>query len=61
MSSIPVPAPLYRRPLHRTSEAAKAADDDARFVAPFRRRRRTPRSLREQVECDPRYIRHQII
>ena len=60
MSSIPVPAPLYRRPLHTSAEAAKAADE-ARFVSPFRRRRRTPRSLRDQILSDPLYIRHQII
>ena len=60
MTSVPVPAPLYRRPLHAVSEAAKGSDD-ARFVAPFRRRRRTPRSLRDQILSDPLYIRHQII
>ena len=59
MSSIPVPAPLYRRPV-RAAVEAKAAEE-ARFVTPFRRHRRTVRSLREQILADPLYIRHQII
>jgi hypothetical protein len=59
MSSIPVPAPLYRRPPRRAAEAKEA--EEARFVTPLRRHRRTVRSLREQILSDPLYIRHQII
>jgi hypothetical protein len=59
MSSIPVPAPLYRRPIRSAAEAREA--EESRFVAPFRRRRRTPRSLRDQILSDPLYVRHQII
>jgi hypothetical protein len=59
MSSIPVPAPLYRRPPRSAVDAKEA--EEARFVTPFRRHRRTVRSLREQILSDPLYIRHQII
>ena len=59
MSSIPVPAPLYRRPTLRIV----AADEETTttFVRPFRRRRRTIRTLREQVLCDPQYSRQHIL
>jgi hypothetical protein len=30
-------------------------------VTPFRRRRRTVRSLREQILSDPLFVRHQIV
>ena len=56
MSSIPIPAPLYRRPTLRIV----TAEEQPLFVRPFRRRRRTIRSLREQVLCDPQYFRHHI-
>jgi hypothetical protein len=59
MTSIPVPASLYRRDA-QTRAATKEADD-ARFVSPLRRRRRTVRALREQIQFDSLYIRHQII
>jgi hypothetical protein len=44
----------------RTAAEAKEVEE-ARFVSPFRRRRRTVRSLREQILSDPLFIRHQII
>jgi hypothetical protein len=55
MSSIPVPAPLYRRPTLRIV----AADDTP--VRPFRRHRRTIRTLRERILCDPQYSRQHIL
>jgi hypothetical protein len=60
MTSIPVPAPLYR---HEVREVAAAANerDEARLASPFRRRRRTVRSLRDQILLDSLYVRHQII
>jgi hypothetical protein len=59
MTSIPVPIPQYRR---RVPTAAVVREmEEARFVAPFRRRRRTVRSLREQILSDPLFIRHQIV
>ena len=57
MSSIPIPAPLYRRPTLRIV----AADEQPSVVRPFRRRRRTIRSLREQILCDPQYSRHHVL
>jgi hypothetical protein len=57
MSSIPVPAPLYRRPTLRIV----GADEVPALVRPFRRRRRTIRTLREQVLCDPQYSRQHIL
>jgi hypothetical protein len=59
MTSIPAPAPLYRR--HAQTSVATTEADDARFVSPLRRRRRTVRTLREQTQFDSLYIRHQII
>ena len=59
MTSIPAPVPLYPHPVRTTAEAKEA--EEARFVSPFRRRRRTVRSLREQILSDPLFIRHQII
>ena len=57
MSSIPFPVAVYRRPTLRIVRA----DEQPVFVRPFERRRRTIRSLREQVLCDPQYSRYQII
>jgi hypothetical protein len=57
MSSIPVPAPLYRRPTLRIV----ASEPEHEVVRPFRRRRRTLRSVREQVLCDPQYCRSHIL
>jgi hypothetical protein len=57
MSSIPVPAPLYRRPTLRIV----TAEEEQELVRPFRRRRRTIRTLREQVLCDPQYCRQHIL
>ena len=59
MTSIPVPTPLYRRPDRASADPKEV--EEARFVTPFRRRRRTVRSLRDQILSDPLYIRHQII
>lgn len=55
MSSIPLPAPLYRRPVLRVVSV------DEQPVRMFRRRPRTIRSLREGVLCDPQYSRYRII
>jgi hypothetical protein len=57
MSSIPFPAPLYRRPTLRI--VSKQPEPEA--VRPFRRRRRTIRTLREQILCDPQYSRQHIL
>jgi hypothetical protein len=57
MSSIPIPAPLYRRPTLRIVRI----DEHSAAVRPFRRHRRTIRSLREQILCDPQYSRHHIL
>ena len=57
MSSIPFPVAVYRRPTLRIVRA----DEQPVFVRPFERRRRTIRSLREQILCDPQYSRYQII
>jgi hypothetical protein len=58
MSSIPIPAPLYRRQTPRIV----GGNDEPAVVRPFRRRRRrTIRSLREQILCDPQYCRHHIL
>jgi hypothetical protein len=57
MSSIPVPAPLYRRPTLRLV----SAEQEPEVARPFRRRRRTIRTLREQVLCDPQYSRQHIL
>jgi hypothetical protein len=59
MTSIPVPIPQYRRPA--PAAAAVREVEEARFVTPFRRRRRTVRSLREQILSDPLFVRHQIV
>jgi hypothetical protein len=56
MSSIPVPAPLYRRPTLRIVRS----EEQPELVRPFRRRRRTIRTLREQVLCDPQYCRYHV-
>jgi hypothetical protein len=56
MSSIPIPASLYRRPTLRIVTA-----DEPALVRPFRRRRRTIRSLREQILCDPQYSRQHVL
>jgi hypothetical protein len=53
MSSIPLPAPLYRRPTLRI-----VTHEEPVFSKPFQRRRRTIRSLREQILCDPQYSRY---
>jgi hypothetical protein len=58
MSSIPIPAPLYRRP---TLRIVAPDEKTTTFVAPFRRHRRTIRTLREQVLCDPQYSRQHIL
>ena len=55
MSSIPFPAPLYRRPTLRL------VAPDEQPVRPFRRRRRTIRTLRERILCDPQYSRQHIL
>jgi hypothetical protein len=57
MSSIPLPAPLYRRPTLRVVTAEQEQESAPRF----RRRRRTIRTLREQILCDPQYCRYHII
>jgi hypothetical protein len=57
MSSIPIPAPLYRRPTLRIV----ASQPEPQAVRPFRRRRRTIRTLREEILCDPQYCRHHIL
>jgi hypothetical protein len=57
MSSIPIPAPLYRRPTLRVVRV----EDEPTLVRPFRRRRRTIRTLREQILCDPQYSRQHIL
>jgi hypothetical protein len=57
MSSIPVPAPLYRRPTLRIVRA----EEQPELVRPFRRRRRTIRTLREEILCDPQYCRHHVL
>jgi hypothetical protein len=57
MSSIPVPAPMYRRPTLRIV----AMEQGSKAVRPFRRRPRTIRTLREQILCDPQYCRHHIL
>jgi hypothetical protein len=57
MSSIPVPAPLYRRP---TLRIVRSAEEQPELVRPFRRRRRTVRTLREQILSDPQYCRHHV-
>jgi len=57
MSSIPIPAPLYRRPTLRIVRA----EEQPGLVRPFQRRRRTIRSLREQVLCDPQFSRQHIL
>jgi hypothetical protein len=58
MSSIPVPAPLYRRP---TLRIVSRDEEPAKLVRPFNRRRRTIRSIREQILCDPQYSRQHIL
>jgi hypothetical protein len=56
MSSIPFPAPLYRRPTLRIV----SSEPEQEIVRPFRRRRRTIRSVREQVLSDPQFCRYHI-
>jgi hypothetical protein len=56
MSSIPIPAHLYSRPTLRVVRA-----EDEPLVRPFRRRRRTIRTLREQILCDPQFSRQHIL
>jgi hypothetical protein len=58
MSSIPVPAPLYRRP---TLRIVAPDEETTTFARPFRRRRRTIRTLREQILCDPQFSRQHIL
>jgi hypothetical protein len=57
MSTISVPARLYRRPTLRIVKP----DELSTFVRPLSMRRRTLRSLREQDRYDRLYIRHQIL
>ena len=57
MTSISVPARLYAKPTLRVVET----DEVSTFVRPFRKRRRTLRSIRERALYDPLYIRHQIV
>lgn len=57
MTSISVPARLYRQPTLRIVKP----DEVSTFVRPLTRRRRTLRSLRENALYDPLYIRHQIV
>jgi len=57
MSSIPIPAPLYRRPTLRVV----SKDDQPALVRPFRRRRRPIRTVREQILCDPQFSRQHIL
>jgi hypothetical protein len=57
MSSIPIPAPLYRRPTLRVVNT----DDQPALVRPFRRRRRTIHTVREQILCDPQFSRQHIL
>jgi hypothetical protein len=57
MTSISVPARLYAKPALRVVET----DEVSAFVRPFRKRRRTPRAIRERALYDPLYIRHQIV
>ena len=57
MTSISVPARLYREPTLRIVKP----DELSTFVRPFRKRRRTLRSLRERALYDRLYIRHQIV
>lgn len=57
MTSISVPARLYREPTLRVVKP----DEVSTFVRPLLKRRRTLRSLRENSLYDQLYIRHQII
>ena len=57
MSSIPVPAPLYRRPTLRIV----STEQEPEVVRPFQRRPRTIRTLREQILCDPQHSRQHIL
>jgi hypothetical protein len=57
MTSISVPARLYRQPTLRIVKS----DEVSTFVRPLTKRRRTLRSLRERALYDPLYIRHQIV
>jgi hypothetical protein len=59
MTSIPVPIPMHRRPAQ--TAAAVSEVEEARFVAPFRRRRRSLRSLRHEILSDSLYVRHLIV
>ncbi len=58
MSSIPIPAPWYRRP---TLRVVSRDEPPTHVLRPFARRRRTLRSVREQVLCDPQYSRQHIL
>jgi hypothetical protein len=57
MTSISVPARLYRGPTLRIVKP----DELSTFVRPISRRRRTFRSLREHARYDRLYIRHLIV
>jgi hypothetical protein len=57
MTSISVPARLYREPRMRIVKPEELST----FVRPFTRRRRTLRSLRDRALYDQLYIRHQIV
>jgi hypothetical protein len=57
MTSISVPARLYAKPALRVVET----DEVSAFVRPFRKHRRSLRSIRERALYDPLYIRHQIV
>jgi len=57
MSSIPVPAPLYRRPTLRIV----SKEQEPELVRPFRRHPRTIRTLREQILCDSQFSRQHIL
>jgi hypothetical protein len=57
MTSISVPTQLYRRPRLRIV----APGEQPTMMRPFLRRRRTIRSLREQILCDPQYSRYHVL
>jgi hypothetical protein len=57
MTSISVPARLYRQPSLRIVKP----DEVSSFVRPLTTRRRSLRSLRERALYDRLYIRHQIV
>jgi hypothetical protein len=51
-SSIPFPAPSYRRPALRLVKPGEKPD------VPFRRRRETIRTVRDRILSDPQYLLH---